>query len=272
MKKSGAPYFHIYNLLIFNLPIMLISAGEIIKSSWELYKKNWKHFTAYVLLLILPSLLLGALTAGLSVLSFIYFSNNTILNVALLLAVIAAAVVFALWISIGLAQAIKARLNNQELPTFRSMLGSTSHLIWPVILTSLLISLVVLGGILLFVIPGIIFMVWYSFTYYTVIFDGQRGTNALRASKSLVVGRWWQMIWRMFAPIFLFNLIGWVISVIISLPFEFFLSEQANEIAFQISSGVVNIVITPLMAASSVILYSSAKENPLTSSSHQPAK
>ena len=248
---------------------MLISAGEIIKSSWDLYKKNWKHFTAYVLLLILPSLLLGALTAGLSVLSFIYFSNNTILNVALLLAVIAAALVFGLWISNGLAQAIKTRLSNQELPTFRSMLGSTSHLIWPVIFTSLLTSLIILGGVLLFVIPGIIFMVWYSFTYYIVVFDGQRGANALRASKSLVIGRWWQMVWRMIVPIFLFNLIGWIISVLISLPFELFLSEQGNEIAFQASSTIVNIVITPLVVASSIILFLNAKENPLTAPATQ---
>ena len=49
---------------------------------------------------------------------------------------------------------------------------------------------------ILLVIPGIIFAVWYSFTTMVVVLEGLRGSDAMRKSKSYVQGRWWGVFGR----------------------------------------------------------------------------
>lgn len=60
--------------------------------------------------------------------------------------------------------------------------------IWPALGATLLVGLIVFGGFLLFIIPGIIFASWYSLTFF-VMFDENLGVTAsMKRSKELVKG------------------------------------------------------------------------------------
>ncbi len=65
-----------------------------------------------------------------------------------------------------------------------SVLGS---FVW----VSLLQALTIAGGILLFIVPGIIFLVWFGFAPQALLLDGKKGLDALSASRDLAKGRFW---------------------------------------------------------------------------------
>jgi hypothetical protein len=58
--------------------------------------------------------------------------------------------------------------------------------LWSVILVSILVGLVVAGGFILLVIPGIIFLVFLSVSIPVLIVEGRRGTQAMGRSWNLV--------------------------------------------------------------------------------------
>jgi hypothetical protein len=72
-------------------------------------------------------------------------------------------------------------------------------------ITSLLGGLIIIGLSLLLVIPGIIWMVYYTFILQVVVLRGIRGKAALDYSKSLVIGRWWKIFWISLVPLLISN-------------------------------------------------------------------
>lgn len=58
--------------------------------------------------------------------------------------------------------------------------------------TGLLITL----GFLLLIIPGFIFLVWFSFAAIIAVIEG-KGIASIKQSKELVAGRFWQVAWRL---------------------------------------------------------------------------
>ncbi|MEK7131112.1 MAG: hypothetical protein AAB797_00045, partial [Patescibacteria group bacterium] len=164
---------------------MLKTATELIVESWDLYQKNWRKFLPFIIMFFLPTLILSAL-GTITLYLEMYLPASSWASNIIILVVFAASMVFAIWVTVALAKTMLDCLLVK--PTeWKETFTTSSNLIWPVILTSFLVALIVLGGTLLFIIPGIIFTVWYSFTSYVVIFEGVAGLNALRASKSFLV-------------------------------------------------------------------------------------
>jgi hypothetical protein len=64
----------------------------------------------------------------------------------------------------------------------------------------LLSSITIILGLFVFIIPGLIFSVYLTFTALAYVVHGSRGRSALLASITLVHGRWWKTFWRIFAP------------------------------------------------------------------------
>lgn len=249
---------------------MLISAGDIIKNSLELYKKNWRALIPYLVLLFLPTLILSLLGVLGSVLSF-YVPGTSLATNLIILAVFAASIIFSIWTSIALAHELKNLLENKAALGWKVIFASSSHLIWPMIYTSILVGIIVLAGAILLIIPGIIFAVWYAFAVYAVIFDGQKGMSALKNSKNLVVGRWWDVAWRIVAPALLFGIATVILQYLILTPFNYMLTDDfILAVASALISTIISIIITPLAAASIVILYLSAKANPASSVEKMP--
>jgi hypothetical protein len=248
---------------------MLISAGDIIKSSWELFAKNWRKLLVYMALLLLPSVVLSILGV-ISLYMSAYMPSSTISTSIVIALVGAASVVFTLWTAIAFAKVLYNCLKNLAVGEWKSVYSSSSGLIWPVIYTSFLVSLIVMGGTLLFIIPGIIFMIWYSFSFYAVVFEGKTWMQALSASKSLVVGRWWSILWRLFLPGFVFGLLAGIAATLCSYLIELIpLSAMTNAVIERVVNSIINIIITPVTAAASLILYVSAKENPISAPAPQ---
>ena len=138
----------------------------------------------------------------------------------------------------------------------RSVAISTSLIL---ILTMLIIE----GGSLLFIIPGIIFTVWYAFTVYEVIFDNKTGTSALSASKQLVMGRWWATAVRLVLPPLFFVVSFMIVQLVIAWLLEQLLPASAAWTTNTILSDIFSAFLTPLLYVCNLVFYFSVKENPV---------
>ncbi|MDD2758647.1 MAG: hypothetical protein PHD72_04790 [Patescibacteria group bacterium] len=242
---------------------MLIKAGEIIKNSWQIYAENFKKLLAYMLLLFIPNFILG-LSGFFSLYLDKYATSDyfVLINNVIIVVIFVASIVFTLWAALAMTKNLGSLAANKGAVNWREALSSTSHLIWPVIYTSLLVMLIVLGGTILFIIPGIIFSIWYTFTYYAIIFEEKKGTAALTVSKSLVVGRWWSILWRVLAPAVFYSVILLIINYSITYGLAYLLKGFSYVVVNGVLTSVISALISPLTALTIVLLYFSAKENP----------
>ncbi|GFE57307.1 zinc-ribbon domain-containing protein [Geobacter sp. AOG1] len=64
---------------------------------------------------------------------------------------------------------------------------------------------IIVGGFLLFIVPGVIFYIWFFFGQFVLVVEGDRGMAALLKSKEYVRGRWLDVFFRVF--------VLWLISV-----------------------------------------------------------
>ena len=242
---------------------MLKSAQEIIKGGWELYAKNWRKFVPFLILLILPTLILSALGV-ISLYLDVYLPESSFISNIIILAIFVASLLFTFWISIALLRALAMAANNQPFD-WKNLFSTSSSLIWPILWTSFLVSMIVLAGGLLLIVPGIIFAIWYNFTIYTVVFENTRGLNAMRASKALVVGRWWDLFWRWTAQGLVFIFLNFALSYAVTFLIRLIPMPLILEATLlRVSSVTVSAILTPLMAGTAYVLYQSAKQNPVT--------
>lgn len=243
---------------------MLINVGEIINKSWDYYAKNFKKLLPMMCLLFIPNFVLGLVGIfSLYMDQYAVTGVYILVNNLVVLAVFVASLVFTLWTSMALAKNLGMIVHEKPLIAIKEAFSNTSHLIWPAIYTTVLVFLAVLGGTLLLIIPGIIFSIWFCFSYLVVIFDEQRGVKALKESKKLVAGRWWKMFWRLLAPGVFYG----VFFLILMNLFTYALGALLNGMPLMLANGFVNgilsALLSPLTALTTILLYFSAKENPL---------
>jgi hypothetical protein len=240
---------------------MLISAGEIIKASFRLYKDNFKLFISYVAMLLLPGLLFIATlpfhqtgTIGTMVTSWIISIVLTYL--------------FSLWISITFIRAVRDRYKNTQPQPVFAEIKRAAPLLWPTIVILFLTGLTVIGGGILFIIPGIIFALWFLFAYYEVVLDGKQGVEAMKRSRALVAGRWWAVFWWVVGPGLFFGLMYFILQGIITGLLGVIHNNFADGpllliYTINILLSVPGLLITPLSTSAMTILYIELDKTPV---------
>ena len=114
---------------------------------------------------------------------------------------------------------------------------------------SILTGLITMGGFLLFVVPGIIFVVWFGLAPFVLIAEDLKGMNVLLKSREYVKGKWGGVFWRFF-------FIG-ALSLIVSLAvtFIFGLIPYVKYVA----QYVIGLFLIPLMMTYGFLVYTSLK-------------
>lgn len=243
---------------------MLISPSELVSLSVRFYRENWKSLWPYLILLFLPSVILQALGI-LAVYLYAMVPSLSVATEIVILLVLAATFVFDIWVSVAFVRAVKMlTLREPGASDWKSLFHSTSRLIWPVFAVSALFMLAVIFGMVLLIVPGFIFSMWYFFGYYAAAVDERFGLSALSFSKSLVVGRFWQIFVRLFVPSAIFGGLGFILRYIATSPIgllpvgEFWTLMIQSVIATAIST-----LTAPLFYSTGLLLYMSAKSNPV---------
>jgi len=74
--------------------------------------------------------------------------------------------------------------------------------------------LVILVGGILLIIPGIIFYIYFEFSFFVFVGEGIKGAKALSRSKELVKGYWWQVFLREIVIMIVLFVSAWAIGQI----------------------------------------------------------
>lgn len=241
-----------------------LGVGEVLDSSFRLYRKRFGALVASVVVVVVP-LALVQLVVTLStptttrIGSTPFRSTTTSSGTQLLV------ILFGLLISglnIALAQGAAMRiLTDHYLGTETSWSESLRYaftrfgsLLWIVILGGLAW---ILGGMLC-VIPGIYLYVCFAVTIPVRLIEDVRGTKALGRSRALINHRWW--------PTFATLLVVFLITTTLTLVATalvggstFFLSNTTSSTATKVAAGLltagVNVLVTPISAAVATIIY-----------------
>jgi hypothetical protein len=106
------------------------------------------------------------------------------------------AVAIVLWLAVlVLTTAIMARID--ALAAGRSMTNGAALALgfrrWPTMLVvTVLFGVAVLGGTVLFIVPGMIFSIWFLFAPYVAALEGWGPLRSLGYGRDLVRGHWWR--------------------------------------------------------------------------------
>jgi hypothetical protein len=117
----------------------------------------------------------------------------------------------------------------------------------PLIGTTILMSLAIMGGLILLIIPGILFALWFSLAQHVVVIEGQSGSAALKRSKQLV---------RPYLGTFI---ILWIILIVIGLALGFVAGIVPQAHARLVVTVLLEAIFTILFTAALVVFYFSCR-------------
>ncbi|NOY13037.1 MAG: hypothetical protein GXP51_04950 [Deltaproteobacteria bacterium] len=169
-------------------PRQLTGISELLTDSWELFcQRGWGLLTTGLLtsLLIFTPLLLATL-----LLPKFLVDNRSLLRIYLLFGV-----GYSLLGSAWIFASMFSHVCNRQLGVIAALAQGRRQL-WKFAGLLLLLGLIVTGGSLLLIIPGVIFIVWFSFCQFILAEEGISGRAALEKSRQLVEGYWWQIFGR----------------------------------------------------------------------------
>lgn len=247
-----------------SIPLRPMGVGEILDVAIRIYRSNWKTLMAIVAVITVPFTLLQnfltnqighpyLLNGHLLVSSVDYGTYRLTLYVFLALSFL----VVTPLLRGAMARAV-GEIYLGEHPTAGSCLRAARSKFGSLLVAILLSSLIIVGGFILLVIPGIIFYVRYSFVSTTVVVEGQSGTGALSRSWSLAKGNGW----RIFGTLFVAGLIVGVVSVILVIPLTLLTlqnSGSANWVLRAVSGSLISVLTTPFLVTTAVLLYFDAR-------------
>jgi hypothetical protein len=166
--------------------------GALLADSWRLYKK---HMNVLALISVIPFLFAGVKMAfGPYLYNFVGVPSSLAAAViigafGLLYLIFAIVVPFALTVAIGHA-------DRGEMPDANAVYKKAFSSIIPYLVVILLVSIVTLGGSVLFIIPGIIASIYLSLAMFVFICEDKTGIDALIESAWYVRSFWWDVLAR----------------------------------------------------------------------------
>lgn len=220
---------------------------ELLTASFELFKNHWKLFLG---IFAIP----GLVTAIVDY----YSATHPVSNVygaeyPLPMIVVSIIMVLALFaMQIALSKAVSAP--NET--TIKSAYQFAQKYFLQYILLSIMVGFVILLGTLALIIPGIIFAVWFGFSYFVLIFEGKKGVDAMKASKAYVKGHWWAIVGRI--VVLMFVMIA--LSIITGIGGKILGMVFPHAILIAVVSFVTSFVAMPIAIAYAYFMYVDLKK------------
>lgn len=184
---------------------------EYVKESWSIYtkKENFIFFARIMAVLVIVSTALGYI--------FSYFfpaaywenfdAGNIQMTAPFLIPGIITTIV-GFWIQSTKYMSI-IKMGKKEKEIF--MLGYKK--MWKYFAITFVFGLIIAFGLVVLIIPAIIFGIWYQFSVFLVLDKGLRVKDALKKSKLMVKGKFWKLLWINLG----FGIFGLLASILLSL-------------------------------------------------------
>ena len=228
--------------------------GRILDDTFALYRDHWRTVVPATAAIVVP-IQLGVFGFGLG---WLWEDYNNVRSVGE--ALVAAATQFALTTPLVTAIAIHSAVEGEAgrtpgagpavtfaLETFRALFPAM-----------LLVALGVGLGLLALIVPGLFLAVRWAVVPQTVVVEGRRGDDALRASWARVAGQgWWT-----FVVILVANLLVGALSAVFLVPADLVASALDAQAASLVGSMAAQVATLPLAGFATTLLYFSLAAGP----------
>lgn len=214
-----------------------LSYGDLFDEIFDVYRKN------FVLLVGIAGILLVPVETILYTVARDWGMWLSLIIVTLLTYIVTAAT------TVAVSETYLGR-SVSILSSFRAIRGR----VWSFAGTMLLAGLLIALGLILCVIPGAVFSIWFTFVTQVFVLEGLSYWKSLKRSKELARGNFA----RIFLITLLSNLLVLVVSFLFVLPFQAFLLTAHSRVywfGYGIVSGLASSLTTPILVTALVLLY-----------------
>jgi len=195
--------------------------GDLFSKSWKEYKSSFGlFFKIFLLFSLIPSSILLVLTTF----SILVGSPDIIGNLnATLVSFIPLFISFLVVLFLSIVMYISfiyISVHKEAYPkmTLSHVLKGSFSYFWSYIGLALLMFILLVPLYVLFIIPGIIFSVYWSFSIFVLMRENTSIWQSMKRSKLIIKGRWWKV----FGYSILIGLIMFLISAVFSAPRKIF--------------------------------------------------
>lgn len=155
--------------------------GNLVKQSWDVVKKNYWSLLKIALVTLLIACVSPIVTLFLS---NAYHSSDT--------AVVVAGLVYLVFIIVQLLMTmgcihILVKVSRGEVISTNDLFAKNGHF-WKYLLASILYTLIIFAGIILFIVPGMIWALKYSMVIYLIIDKDMGVMDAFKESSKMTKG------------------------------------------------------------------------------------
>ena len=237
----------------------MLTVTSLLKESLKLYRSHATNYIGYVAWLLLP--FSGMVLLSLLPQTFFVFVLGIFLTFV--------QIFLAVWLAILLIQ-LTTSFKAGEKPDGIKFQKHATLLLRSALIIIALQLLVEIGGIILLVIPGLIFAVWYGFSVFTLIFENKKSINALSASRELSRGRFWPVCWRYYAgPILMLIVYSLILAILVTTisaiigidPQEALQIGTIPPLWVSILDAIAEILLFPLVMIYLTLLYQELKKD-----------
>ena len=198
------------------------SIGEAFKQGWALTKKNFGFLIGVFVFIALINIVFTGLLSLLE-------KNEGILFNALYVVIYLASIVVSSVLSLG-AIKIALALADQKPAAFNDLF-STLNFFWKYLGASILYGLIVMGGLLLLIVPGLRWAVKYEFYVYALVEKNAGVIESLKISGAITKGSKWPLFF-LGILVVLLNLLG-ILVVLVGLLVTVPLSMMVSVVAYR---------------------------------------
>ncbi len=228
-------------------PEKLKPTSQLLRESWGIYRLKIKTLLGII-----------GLPVGFSFLFWIlmYFLTSTSLKYSIWFSIIEAisylsSIFLWLWAIPSLLYNLKENTGIKE--SYKGGFKILGSYIW----VYFLLNIIITGGFLLFIIPGFLFFIWFSLTIFILVFEEEKGFNALFKSKHLVKGKFWEVLGR-------FLVLGLITGLGLVIVFTLIIFSRENkQVEKQISEVIgyfIQLFVLPFFLIYGFSIYNNLKE------------
>jgi len=216
-----------------------LSPTQLLSTSVDSYKARFLVMFGISLVPLAVAVVIQFLMAGVLINTL---PEETISSVAIVAGITLGVIsgVFQLWSQIALIYVIKDPVLG-IVEAFKTSVVKLRSYIW----VSLLTGIIVFGGALFLVIPGILFSLWYGLGVFVLVNEELTGMQVLQKSKELVVGSVGWILWR-FLVIAGVLLLAYAPLGIIAGFIDSGIGEDVT-VAADLLGGVFSLLVSPLI-------------------------
>jgi hypothetical protein len=227
-----------------------LGIGEILRTALQLYRRHWRTLLTIAAVVVVPITLLHYLvgdlvrTQGESTRNGVVETATWAVGIAGLVAALAGILMY-LVLTGAITRAVAAEVAGQD-PSLEQSYRFGFHRLGSVLLVSVLVGLATVGGLILFIIPGIYIGIRLCVSIEALVVEGRRGTEAMGRSWGLVGGHWWHA----FGAVVVGGLLTGIVNAIITSPFG-----STGWFVQAVAAAVATVVTQPYGVLVGVLLY-----------------